>query len=128
MSTFDPNKLKIPISTGKTNASQPIAEREVKHSNRQQRFLKGPVPLHWLIAASQLPGKALAVGIAIWFRAGLTRSSSITLSSSHLALWGIDRSAKLRALNALEEASLIALERRNGKNPIITIIREVKEP
>ncbi len=127
MSTFPPHKLTLQNSTGKAIASQAIAERKVKHSNRQQRFLKGPVPLPWIIAASQLPGKALVVGIAIWFRAGLTGSSSITLSSSHLTLWGIDRHSKRRALDVLEKASLITVDRCNGKNPIITIIKEVEE-
>ncbi len=40
-------------------------------------FLKGPIPLPWLTAASKLSGKApLAVALAIWFEAGRRRSNA----------------------------------------------------
>jgi hypothetical protein len=38
----------------------------VLSSKRTDRFLKGPVPMPWLATAARLPGKALAVGIALW--------------------------------------------------------------
>ena len=39
-----------------------------------EHFLKGPVPLRWLVSAARLPGKSLHAGIALWYVAGLTRS------------------------------------------------------
>ena len=74
------------------------------------------------MAAARLPGKAFVIGIVIWYRIGLTRSPTITLSSTVLSRFGVDRHAKRRGLEALERASLIAVDRRSGKNPSITIL------
>jgi hypothetical protein len=62
-------------------------------------YLRGPIKLAWLQAAARLPGKALAVGIALWHLAGLRRTHSyLPLSSERLAPFGVSRYAKDRAL------------------------------
>ena len=127
MSTFDLNKLRLRSNSTERDKTQPIPERKVERKRRCQKFLKGPVPLPWLLVASKLPGKALAVGIAIWFRSGLTGSQTISLPSTLLSLFGVNRHSKRRALDALEEASLIAVDRRSGRNPSITIIEVPEE-
>ena len=86
------------------------------------RFLKGPVPLGWLAAAAKLPGRALHVGIVIWFRAGLTGRSSVRLSRAHVAPFGIDRYAKRRAMEELEAAKLISVSRALGRSPVVTLL------
>ena len=118
MSTFDPNKFKI---TG-SHSGPKTPERKVTPDTKSHKFLKGPIPLPWLIIAAQLPGKTFVVGIVIWFRCGLCKSSTITLPSTVLSLFGVDRNAKRRAIDLLEKASLITVDRRLGKNPIITIL------
>jgi hypothetical protein len=87
-----------------------------------ERFLKGPVPMSWLAAAARLPGKALAVGLALWRLAGATKSQTILLSTTEVALLGVDRNAKSRALRMLEMAGLISVERRPGRLPRVTIL------
>lgn len=89
---------------------------------RGERFLKGPVPLPWLQAAAALPGKSLHAGIAIWYSAGLARSSSVLLSNVAGEAFGMDRNAKYRALAWLEKAGLIKVERRRGRSPTVTIV------
>ncbi len=89
---------------------------------RQQCFLRGPVPWPWLERAARLPGKALQVALALRYRAGIERAETITLSPGLLAGMGVDRFAKARALGALEVAGLIAVERRPGRSPTVTII------
>ena len=42
-------------------------------------------------------------------------------SPPHTTLLGIDRAAKLRALRALETAGLIAVARRRGRFPTVTL-------
>jgi hypothetical protein len=86
-----------------------------------ERFLKGPVPLAWLEAAAQLPGKSLHAGVALWYAAGLARSASVPLSNISGVRFGLDRNAKYRALAWLEEAGLISVERKLGRAPIVTI-------
>ena len=87
-----------------------------------EHFLKGPIPLAGLAEAGKLPGRALHVGMAIWYRYGLEKSLTVSVSSKVLAEFGVDRFAKRRALDALAEAKLISVVHHHGRNPIVTII------
>lgn len=79
------------------------------------------IPYDWFTDAAQLPGQALAVGIAVWFLSGLLKKKTITLSSTFLCEIGISRFQKYRALASLEGAGLISVENINGKNPTVTL-------
>ena len=85
-------------------------------------FLKGPIPLSWLTPASNLPGKALQVGLAIWFEYGRRNKTTFKLSSAILGRFNIGRKAGYRGLEALEDAELISVVRQLGKNPEITLL------
>jgi hypothetical protein len=102
----------------------PVAPRAPKPPRHRagEKFLKGPVPLTWLARAAQLPGKSLHVGIVLWFVAGLHRRRTVPLSSELLSLLGVDRHAKYRALAWLEHEGLVAIDRRPGCNPIVTLL------
>ena len=92
-----------------------------------ERFLKGPIPLPWLSAAAKLPGKSLHVGIALWYAAGLTRSRVVPLSNVGAQHFGLDRNAKYRALGWLESAGLVAVTRKLGRAPLVTIMEACPE-
>jgi hypothetical protein len=88
-----------------------------------ENFLKGPVPWRWLTQAARQPGQALAVALAVWYRAGLEKAGQVTLSLSSLSpKMGVSRDAARRGLAALEAAGLIAVERYVGRKPVITIL------
>jgi hypothetical protein len=91
---------------------------------RSDRYLRGPVPLAWLEAAARLPGRALQVGLALWYLVGVTKSTTVRLSSVRLVGFGVDRSAKRRALTALAGAGLITLDQAPGHNPAVTLITD----
>jgi hypothetical protein len=89
-------------------------------------FLKGPISLLWLERAGRLPGKALHVGLVIRHVQSLNRGDgTIVLTNQWLKNFGVDHHAKRRALVALEQAKLIAVE-RGKRSPTVTII-EVAE-
>ncbi len=90
------------------------------------RFLKGPVPMRDIAAASRLPGKALAVFLAVRHRADLTRSAAVKLPTSLMRELGVSKDAKARALHQLEAAGLVTVERKRGRSPVITITQESK--
>jgi hypothetical protein len=92
-------------------------------ANQTKPFLRGPVPLLWLQHAARLPGKALQVGIALWFRRGIEGNVSIKLSNALLRVFGVDRHAKGRALRQLESHGLIAVSRKPGSSPAVTILQ-----
>jgi hypothetical protein len=50
--------------------------------------------------------------------------AAVNITSNDLIEMNVDRSAKRRALDALESAGLIRVERRNGANPIVTVIHD----
>jgi hypothetical protein len=86
-------------------------------------FLKGPIPLSWLSSAAKLSGKApLAVALAIMFESGRRKSNEIVLTTAICERFGVNRKAKYRGLEKLEEAYLIDTQRRPRKNPVVRII------
>ena len=89
---------------------------------RRGRFLKGPVALEWLRTAGKLPGKALHVGVVIWYLSGLQSSRRLVLSQKEMLQFGVDRYARHRALRLLEAAGLVGVERAAGRLPVGTII------
>jgi DNA-binding transcriptional ArsR family regulator len=100
-----------------------INEIEVTPLRRRPtfRFLKGPIDWTSLCMAARLPGQALAVYLAVHHRVALTGNASVTLPKNLLAELGVSRDAKARALHALEEASLVAVERRRGQTARVAL-------
>lgn len=88
-------------------------------------FLKGPIPWDWLSLAAGLPGHALHVALALWFRAGIERSVRVRLTRKVLSMLGVSRFSGYRGLKALEEAKLVEVERHVGRCPLATI-KEIK--
>ena len=89
---------------------------------RKKSFIKGPLPLIWFEKAAILPGKALHVALAIWYRVGLERQSTVKLGQKVMSRFGVSRDAKYDALRRLVEAGLIEIEQLPGKAPIVTVI------
>ncbi len=100
----------------------PKPRRSGATSTPRQKFLKGPVPLWWFHAAGVLPGKALHVGVELWYRAGLCRSKVVHFSYKSAKQWGVSRYAAYRALTSLADAGLVAVHRASGRCPVVTIL------
>jgi hypothetical protein len=98
-----------------------IAKKRLQYARSTQRFIRGPIPWVWLCKANQLRGSALGVALALWYLAGLTSSKTMALTNGPLRDLGIDRYAKRRGLAALESAGLVAVERKPGRNPVVTL-------
>jgi hypothetical protein len=88
---------------------------------RAGRFIP-PIPLGWYQRACQLPGKAPVLASALWYLHRLKRSKSFVVAHSQLNGFGLTRQAKYRALESLEAAGLISVERRPKKSPVVTIL------
>ena len=93
---------------------------------RAGRFLKGPILMRDIAVAAKLPGKALAVYLAIRHRIDLTRSAAVKLPARLMFELGVGKDAKARALRQLEAAGLVIVERKRGRSPVITITQERK--
>ena len=104
------------------------AKKAARHLNRARReFIQGPLPLAWFAEAAKLPGQALAVSLAIWFRHGIEhRATTVRLYPSALARFSVNRWSGYRALAALERAGLVSVKRARGRSPEVTLLDRAK--
>jgi hypothetical protein len=101
----------------------------LRGQQEQHKFIKSP-PLEWMMEAAKLPGKALAVGLAIWYLSGCKGTKAdLRLTSKLLGRFGVaTRRAKSGALAALEGAGLLSVTREPRRNPLVTIREARKGP
>ncbi len=85
-------------------------------------FIKGPLPLDWIASANSLPGKAGAVGLAIWFLVGVRASKIVKLTKQVEQIAACQRKAVYTAILSLEEAGLISVTRRKGARATVTVM------
>jgi len=90
---------------------------------RGKNFIKGPIDWEWICLAAQCGGKALQVALTIHFLCGMKYTNTVKLSNKIMSDMGVDRFAKSRAINRLEEENLITVVREQGQAPTITIIQ-----
>src|SRR5262249_47661546 len=94
--------------------SKPFAERE---------FIP-PLSVHLLARLTPLKGKAWAVYLILHQQSTILSSRAVELSSTRLSRIGVSRWQKYEALDDLESAGLISVERRPRKNPLVTLLEE----
>ena len=85
-------------------------------------LLDACVPFAWLEAAAKLPGKSMHLAIALLRIATVEQTRRVSLSNLACERFGLNRNAKYRALRSLENGGLIAVERKLGQSPIVTIL------
>lgn len=127
----DPDRFRLPPTQTEVRCETKriVKPTPVKTKKIKGEFLKGPIPLGWLTAATKLSGKApVAVALAIWFQAGRRRSKEVRLTTAVIERFGIDRKAKYRGLSALEKAGLVRVHREPRRNPVVTILDWPEQP
>ena len=92
------------------------------------RFIKGPLAFDWMAAAGRLPGRALQVGLCVWYLVGLRRMETVVTSYGIFAQFGVNRYAAYRALKALERAKLVSVMRGPGRSPRVTLLQHNERP
>jgi hypothetical protein len=117
--TLDIENFRLPNNYIRTCPKPPKKPRKPRFTDD---FLKGPIPIGWLMKASALPGKTSQIGVVLWYLRGLRKNSTVILANGLLERFQIGRQAKYRGLKALKDAGLIAVEERKDRNPSVTII------
>jgi hypothetical protein len=110
--------------------SRKIKRVEKKSAGGRRRkglFLGTPIPMSWLHAAGNLPGKTLHVAVALWFAHGVSKSSRIKFTPRWYKGFDIGPKALRESLHRLRAAGLIGLEYRPGSSPIVTILDAPEE-
>jgi hypothetical protein len=116
-SAIDPELLRLPDGLGRVARDKVYDHRQII---RYPRFVNR-MPLDWIATACKLKGRAVHVALAIWDLSSLSKSSRVRLTKRQLGIFGVQRHSAYRALKQLEQASLITVERRNGRAPVVTI-------
>lgn len=93
-----------------------------KGKKRTAPFLRGPIPVAWLEKAGKLPGKALHIGISLWFLRGVTKSDTFPFNQNRQERYGVKRDAARRGMNALLNAGLITMKAMPGRRLLVTIV------
>lgn len=99
----------------------PAANQKPISANIQGKFLRGPVPLDWLLQAAKLPGRAFHVDVALWCLDGFNRTRTVQLKPSVIRELGMDRHASYRSLDKLEAAGLLSVVHKRGAAPMLTL-------
>jgi hypothetical protein len=120
--TLDPEQLRLPPDkVTDLLAGSKVSTRPPRHRTREE-FLKGPIPLDWLGLADRLPGRTLAVALALWFEIGRKNRRRVSLTRAIFVRLDVKPKAQYHGLRALEGAGLVRVDRRTGKNPTVTIL------
>lgn len=113
----------IRIEDVQIESSLDITKYTAAPMKRSWRFIKGPIPMAWMSKAAKRPGKSGLVGLVLWYWAGIRRKKKFKFSVSRLeGDWGVTKYSGLRALNCLEAAGLIRIEKIKGKMSLVTIL------
>lgn len=115
---MDPRTLSLPSLSITPRGKAP------RHKSGEH-FLRGPIPMSWLCAASIASGHGSGFNVAmvIWYLSGLNHQArTVKLRGSALRKMGIKRHASYRGLQALESAGLVSVERHPGRSPVVTIL------
>lgn len=97
------------------------SERKPPRHKKGEKFLKGPIPLNWLLKAASISGGAFKVAIVIWFLVGVSNKRTISLPNGLLDKFGVSKRTKYRCLKAMERAGLISISQGKGSSPVIEV-------
>jgi len=110
--------------TGEAFSPTEYAQRSADQTaaNMSQRFVKGPIPLPWLIGALTQTPSAVKCALALFYQRGLSRSDSFKIEPARFRELGVDDTSRRRGLKELEGIGLIRLRRETSKSPVVCIL------
>jgi len=96
------------------------ASSKGRRKRRDDRFLKGPIPLSWIRENVQCPADRLL--LVLRAHGDMQRSSEIKLTADVLRDAGItNRKAAYRAVKGLEASGSLSVSRKPGRRPVIRL-------
>jgi hypothetical protein len=89
---------------------------------KPERYLRGPIPMRWIISAGELAGSSLLIGMVLWHFRSLRKNTELKIGIEDLSKFcNIHPDTVRRAINGLEDAGLISVERKIGCKNLITL-------
>lgn len=94
---------------------------KARANNMTVRYIGGPLPQDWFSRACKLPAKGANMAVALWYRHGM-EGSPVKVTTRLREEYGMSRKSARRALDLMEKAGLVKVERRNGCAPLVTLL------
>lgn len=112
----------------KTDGGNKPGRQTPKRRRQRGPFIRGPLPLDWFapVLAMQSPGP-LRVALALFYQSGLERTSTVRVTSKLRKLFNLSHGSARRALEQLEAAELVIVDRHPGRCHVVTICRSIDE-
>ena len=89
---------------------------------RRPRHVQVALPVPWLERVAQLPGKALHVGVMLFYLVAIRRSAEVRFSQATLRRFHTSRDASYDALRRMKEAGLVRVAKSPGRSPVVTLL------
>lgn len=87
----------------------------------KSRFI-AHIPFDWIRRAAALPGKTVQIALALCFLRGVKKSLTFKVTQEALGVATCSRQAYYQALQHLEAAKLISVERPPGQRATVTLL------
>jgi len=104
-----------------------VSAGQWEEAKTQGLFIRGPIPMPWVERVAQLPGKALALAMGLWWLHGMAKGGEVTVTRKMLARLNLSRDAAADGLTRLEKAGLIRVSRAPGNRPRVHIVTKVEQ-
>lgn len=118
---FDPAYLALPEADLAQDIAHPTGLQRPK-TRKEWFFRPRKIPGSWYEAAAQLPSSAFRAGLALWHLSTIAKANTVKVSGVWLKRFGVPHRSRHRALQTLEAAGLIRVERKRGRCPIVEIL------
>jgi hypothetical protein len=128
---FDPELYRVrsdeaaatATTTGDGGFNRPQAGEDGRRKKRliAGSFIRGPIPLEWVSKVCRLSPAAIRVALAVLYITSRSGSGVGQLTTAVCKQFNVSRTGKWRGLVELEDAGLIAIERRPHQNPHVKL-------
>lgn len=87
-----------------------------------EKFIAANVPWSWFAIAAGLPGKALAIGMLVWWLVTVNKQPVVAFSYKRAECTGLSHESIRQSIRKLELAGLISVQRAPGRSPRIRVL------
>lgn len=87
-----------------------------------EKFIAINMPWSWFAVASSLPGKALGIGMIIWWLVIVEKKPVVRFSYKKARCTGLSGESIRQCIRSLERAGLIDVQRAPGRSPRIRVL------
>ena len=94
----------------------------VPRHQKGELFIRGPIPMKWVKAASTCGQRAEAVTILLWQTVGWQKKNPLRLTHRILQELNVHPKTAKRVLSRMADIGLVEVEFHRGRSPVVTLL------